>query len=253
MSNQRKVAIITGGTRGIGKAIASKFASEGYDLVLNFMRKRKNAADTKAELEEKYGIRVHIIKANVGELDQIKTLFAEAKEEFGRLDVFVNNAASGVLRPLMEMEESHWDWTQDINAKAYLFAAQEAAKIMEENGGGSIVALSSLGSIRALPNYVAVGVSKAAVEAITRYLAVELAPKGIVVNAVSGGAVDTDALTHFPNREELLEAARNRNPAGRIVEPEDLANTAYFLCTPAASMIRGQTIIVDGGLSLLAE
>lgn len=253
MSNQRKVALITGGTRGIGKAIAERFASEGYDLVLNFMRKKTKAAETQAELEEKYGIRVHIVKANVGELEQIKALFAEVKVVFGRLDVFINNAASGVQRPLMEIEENHWDWTIDINAKAYLFAAQEAAKLMEENGGGSIVALSSLGSIRALPNYVVVGVSKASVEAITRYLAVELAPKGIVVNAVSGGAVDTDALTHFPNREELLVAARKRNPAGRIVEPEDLAETAYFLCTPAASMIRGQTIIVDGGLSLLAE
>jgi enoyl-[acyl-carrier protein] reductase III len=251
--NERKVALITGGTRGIGKAIATKFASEGYDLVLNFMRKRKNASETKAELEEKYGIQVHIVKANVGEVEQIKALFAEVKNEFGRLDVFVNNAASGVLRPLMEIEESHWDWTQDINTKGYLFAAQEAAKIMEQNGGGAIVALSSLGSIRALPNYVAVGVSKAAVEAITRYLAVELAPKGIVVNSVSGGAVDTDALTHFPNREEILEAARKKNPAGRIVEPVDLAATTYYLCTPAASMIRGQTIIVDGGLSLLTE
>ncbi|TLS36431.1 enoyl-[acyl-carrier-protein] reductase FabL [Pseudalkalibacillus caeni] len=251
MSN--KVALITGGTRGIGKAIATKLASEGYHLVLNFMRKKKDAQATKEELESKYGIRVHIVKANVGEIEQIKALFAETEEEFGRLDVFINNAASGVLRPLMEIEESHWDWTQNINAKAYLFASQEAAKLMEKGGGGSIVALSSLGSIRALPNYVAVGVSKASVEAITRYLAVELAEKGISVNAVSGGAVDTDALKHFPNREELLESAKQRNPAGRIVEPVDLAETVYFLCTPGARMIRGQTIIVDGGLSLLAE
>jgi enoyl-[acyl-carrier protein] reductase III len=245
----QKVALITGGTRGIGKAIAKRFASEGYHLVLNYMRKKSDAEQTKAEIEEQYGVKVLLVKANVKELDQIQLLFKEAKEQLGRLDVFINNAASGVLRPLMEIEESHWDWTQDINAKAYLFAAQEAAKLMEE--GGAIVALSSLGSIRALPNYVAVGVSKAAVEALTRYLAVELAPKGIVVNAVSGGAVDTDALKHFPNREELLQEAASRNPAGRIVEPEDLAETVYFLCTPAASMIRGQTIIVDGGISLL--
>ncbi|MGG1687472.1 enoyl-[acyl-carrier-protein] reductase FabL [Pseudalkalibacillus sp. NRS-1564] len=251
MSN--KVALITGGTRGIGKAIARKFASEGYNLVLNFMRKKKDAEQTKQELESEYGITVHIVKANVGEVKQITSLFHETEEIFGRLDVFVNNAASGVMRPLMEIEESHWDWTQNINAKAYLFAAQEAAKIMEKNGGGAIVALSSLGSIRALPNYVAVGVSKASVEAITRYLAVELSPKGIVVNAVSGGAVDTDALKHFPNREELLESAKERNPAGRLVEPTDMADAAYFLTTPAARMIRGQTIIVDGGLSLLGE
>ncbi|GGH86100.1 enoyl-[acyl-carrier protein] reductase III [Pullulanibacillus pueri] len=251
MSN--KVALITGGTRGIGKAIAEKFASEGYDLVLNFMRKKSNAEATQNELEEKYNIRVHIVKANVADLENIKQLFAETKAAFGRLDVFINNAASGVLRPLMKIEESHWDWTQDINAKAYLFAAQQAAKLMDKGGGGAMVAVSSIGSIRVLPNYVAVGVSKAAVEAITRYLAVELAPMNIVVNAVSGGAVDTEALTHFPNREELLEQAKKRNPAGRIVEPHDLAEAVYFLTTPAASMIRGQTLLVDGGLTLLAE
>lgn len=247
----KKVALITGGTRGIGKAIAKRFAREGYDLVLNYMRKKSDAEQTKLEIEQEYRVAVHLVKANVKEMEQIRSLFQETEQHFGRLDVFINNAASGVIRPLMEIEESHWDWTQEINSKAYLFAAQEAAKLMEKSGGGSIVAMSSLGSIRALPNYVAVGVSKAAVEALTRYLAVELAPKGIVVNAVSGGAVDTDALKHFPNREQLLEEAANRNPAGRIVEPNDLAETVYFLCTPAASMIRGQTIIVDGGLSLL--
>ena len=247
----KKVALITGGTRGIGKAIAKRFAREGYDLVLNYMRKKSDAEQTKLEIEQEYRVAVHLVKANVKEMEQIRSLFQETEQQFGRLDVFINNAASGVIRPLMEIEESHWDWTQEINSKAYLFAAQEAAKLMEKSGGGSIVAMSSLGSIRALPNYVAVGVSKAAVEALTRYLAVELAPKGIVVNAVSGGAVDTDALKHFPNREHLLEEAANRNPAGRIVEPNDLAETVYFLCTPTASMIRGQTIIVDGGLSLL--
>lgn len=248
-----KVALITGGTRGIGRAIAEKFAQEGYHLVLNYMRKKKAAEETKEALETAYGIKVHTVKANVGESEQIKSLFKEIEETFGRLDVFVNNAASGVLRPVMEIEESHWDWTQNINAKAYLFSAQEAAKLMEKTGGGKIVALSSLGSIRALENYVAVGVSKAAVEALTRYLAVELASKNIVVNAVSGGAVDTDALKHFPNREDILDTASKRNPAGRIVKPEDLAGTVYFLCTPAAEMICGQTIIVDGGLSLLAD
>ncbi|RYL95637.1 enoyl-[acyl-carrier-protein] reductase FabL [Sporolactobacillus sp. THM7-4] len=250
---EKKVALITGGTRGIGKAIAEKFARNGYDLVLNYARKRTNAENTKQEIEEKYDVRVAIMKANVGELDQIDQLFEEIKTEFGRLDVFISNAASGVQRPLLDIQEKHWDWTQDINAKAYLFLAQKAARLMNQSGGGHIVALSSLGAVRALPNYVVVGVSKAAVEAITRYLAVELAPMNITVNTVSGGAVDTDALRHFPNREELLEQAARHNPAGRIVKPEDIAEAVYFLCTPAAFMIRGQTITVDGGLSLLAE
>lgn len=249
----QKTALITGGTRGIGKAIAEKFAANGYRLVLNYARKKTNAEQTRRDIETRFGTHVHLVKANVGELDQIDHLFREAEQTFGRLDVFINNAASGVQRPLMEITEKHWDWTQDINAKAYLFSAQRAATLMKKTGGGHIVALSSLGAVRALPNYVVVGVSKAAVEAITRYLAVELAPMNITVNTVAGGAVDTEALMHFPNRDELLEQAARRNPAGRIVEPEDLAEAVYFLCTPAAFMIRGQTITVDGGLSLLAQ
>lgn len=247
----RKVALITGGTRGIGKAIAARFAEAGYTLVLNYLRSRNNAEEAKRDLEST-GATVHLIKTNVSDLDSLREMFAEIDDTFHRLDVFVNNAASGVLRPLLELEESHWDWTQNINAKAYFFAAQEAAKRMQKDGGGAIVALSSLGSTRVLPNYAAVGVSKASLEAITRYLAVELAPLNIRVNAVSGGAVDTDALKHFPNREEMLKSGAD-NPAGRLVTPQDLANAVYFLCQPEASMIRGQTIVVDGGMSLLCR
>lgn len=247
---ERKVALVTGSSRGIGKTIALRLAEKGYNLVINYARSRSAAEETAKEVE-KFGVEALVVKANVGKQDKIKELFAEIDEHFGRLDVFVNNAASGVLRPLMEIEESHWNWTMDINSKALLFCAQEAAKLMEKSGGGAIVSLSSLGAIRYLKNYTTVGVSKAAVEALTRYLAVELAEKNIVVNAVSGGAVDTDALTHFPNRDELLNDAKDRTPAGRIVEPNDLANAVMFLLSDEASMIRGQTIIVDGGISLL--
>ena len=247
----QKVALVTGSSRGIGKQIALRLAERGYDLVINYARSKQPALDTAAEIEA-LGQKAIVVKANVGKPEKIKELFRAVDEEYGRLDVFVNNAASGVLRPLMELEENHWDWTMDINAKALLFGAQEAAKMMEKNGGGRIVSLSSLGSIRYLPNYTTVGVSKAAVESLTRYLAVELAPMNIAVNAVSGGAVDTDALTHFPNREELLSDAAKRTPAGRVVEPADLANAAIFLLSDEANMVRGQTLIVDGGISLLA-
>ncbi|TWI52637.1 enoyl-[acyl-carrier-protein] reductase FabL [Halalkalibacter nanhaiisediminis] len=247
---EQKVALVTGSSRGIGKNIALKLAARGYNIVINYARSKQAALDTAKEIEA-LGQRALVVKANVGKPEKIKELFEQIDQEFGRLDILVNNAASGVLRPLMELEESHWDWTMDINSKALLFCAQEAAKRMEKTGGGHIVSLSSLGSIRYLKNYTTVGVSKAAVEALTRYLAVELAEKGIVVNAVSGGAVDTDALTHFPNREELLADAAARTPAGRIVEADDLANTVLFLLSEEAKMIRGQTIIVDGGISLL--
>lgn len=138
----------------------------------------------------------------------------------------------------------------NVNAKALLLCAQKAVPLMEKNGQGHIVSLSSLGSIRTLENYTAVGVSKAAVESLTRYLAVELAQKNIRVNAVSGGVVDTDALKHFPNRDEILESSAKNTPAGRIVEPHDLTSTIMFLISDEASMICGQTIIVDGGISL---
>src|SRR4051794_25120014 len=202
----QKVALVTGSSRGIGKATALQLAREGYDLVINYARSKTAALETAAEIEA-LGRKALVVKANVGDVDKIKKLFEAIKEEFGRLDVFINNAASGVQRPLMELEESHWNWTMDINTKALLFCAQEAAKLMERNGGGKIVSISSLGSIRYLKNYTAVGVSKAALEALTRYLAVELSPRNICVNAVSGGVIDTDALKHFPNRDQMLAEA----------------------------------------------
>jgi enoyl-[acyl-carrier protein] reductase III len=246
-----KVALVTGGSRGIGREIALSLAEKGYNLVINYLRNRKAAEETALALQKK-GAEVLLVKCNVGEPEKVRQMFMEIDARFGRLDVLVNNAASGVLRPLMELEESHWDWTMNINSKALLFTAQEASKRMEQVGGGRIVSLSSIGSIRVLENYTTVGVSKAALEALTRYLSVELAPKNIVVNAVSGGAVDTDALKHFPNREELLADAIKRTPAGRLVQPQDLAQAALFLLSDEAYMVRGQTLIVDGGISLLA-
>ncbi|MBB5175061.1 enoyl-[acyl-carrier-protein] reductase FabL [Texcoconibacillus texcoconensis] len=246
----RPVALVTGGSRGIGKEIAVHLAKEGYDIALNFARSREQAETTAEEIRT-YGAEVLTIKANVAKKEKVVEMFQMIDEHFGRLDVLINNAASGVLKPAMELEESHWDWTMNVNSKAMLFCAQEAAKRMREVGKGSIVSLSSLGSIRYLDNYTTVGVSKAAVEALTRYLAVELAAENIRVNAVSGGAIDTDALKHFPNREELLQEAANKTPAGRMVEKEDLANAVSFLVSDQAKMICGQTIIVDGGISLL--
>lgn len=243
-----KVAMVTGSSRGLGKALAIELAKQGYDIVVNYARSRSAAEDTVKEIEA-LGRKAIMIRANVGDVAKLRVMFEQVKEEFGRLDVFISNAASGVLRPVMELEESHWDWTMNINAKAMLFGAQEAAKLMDK--GGKILGVSSLGSIRYLENYTTVGVSKAAIESITRYLAVELAPLGIAVNTVSGGALDTEALKHFPNREEVLEDARKNTPAGRMVEIDDMVKTAMFLISDGADMIRGQTIIVDGGRSVL--
>lgn len=248
MMNQNKVAMVTGSSRGLGKALAIELAKQGYDIVVNYARSRSAAEETVKEIEA-LGRKAIMIRANVGDVKKLRTMFEQVKEEFGRLDVFVSNAASGVLRPIMELEETHWDWTMNINAKAMLFGAQEAARLMDK--GGKILGVSSLGSIRYLENYTTVGVSKAAIESLTRYLAVELAPLGIAVNTVSGGALDTEALKHFPNRHELLEDARINTPAGRMVEIEDMVKAAMFLISADSDMIRGQTIIVDGGRSIL--
>lgn len=251
MQFEGKIALVTGSSRGIGREIALRLASDGADIVVNFFRNRAAAEET-AEAIRALGRRVWIVKAHVGDEAKVDQLFAAVKQQAGGLDILVCNAASGFLRPVMEQDVKGWEWTQNINARSLLLCAQRAAPLMAKRGGGSIVSLSSLGGSRVLPSYVAVGVSKAAVETLTRYLAVELAPQNIVVNAVSGGIIDTDALKHFPEGgEAMLSAGRTRTPAGRLVTPADIAEVVAFLCTPAANMIRGQTLIVDGGYSLM--
>ena len=168
----------------------------------------------------------------------------------GSIDVLVHNAATGVIRPALETEDKHWDWTINANARALLQLARVAAPQMNE--GSSIVAISSLGAQRVLENYILVGTSKAALESVVRYLAVELAPRGIRVNAVSAGVVETEALDHFPNKDGMLSSFRERTPAERLVEPDDVASAVTFLCSPDAEMVRGHTLVVDGGYSLLA-
>ncbi len=252
MDFTNKIAVITGSGRGIGREIALRFARGGADVVVNFFRNRAPAEDTAAEVE-KLGRKAAVVKADVGVPDGIDRLIGEAEKAFGGLDILICNAASGYNRPVMEQRIKGWNWTLNINARSALFLSQKAAPLMEGRGGGHIVSISSLGSIRVLPDYVVVGASKAAIEAVTRYLAVELASKNIVVNCVSAGIVETDALKHFRSlkHDNVLLSAAERTPAGRIVTPQDVANVVAFLCTPAAEMIRGQTIVVDGGYTLL--
>ena len=247
-----KTALVTGSGRGIGRAIALHLARNGADVVVNFFRNRKPAEQTAAEIEA-LGRRTLLVKADLGDLNR---LFDEAAQAFGALDIFVHNAASGYNRPAMEQKPKGWDWTMNINARSLLFGAQRAAALMEPRQGGSIVSITSPGSERVLPDYVVVGASKAALESLTRYLAVELSPKNIIVNAVSPGIVETDALKHFDSlrqQDGLIQKAIAATPAGRLVKPEDVAGVVGFLCTPAASMIRGQVIVVDGGYSLPAN
>jgi len=242
-----KVALITGGSRGIGRAITLKLAEEGADVVINFFRKKSTAESTAQEARDR-GVKAHIIKANVGEPEQIGSMFDEIESQFGRLDILINNAASGVARSALDLDDRGWDWTMDINARAFLLCAQRAARLMKN--GGKMVSISSLGSRLVLPIYTAVGVSKAALEALTRYLAIELAPRGICVNGIAAGAVETETLKLYTADPNLPQSAWQTTPAGRIVKPEDIAELVAFLCSNRSNMIRGQIIVIDGGVSL---
>jgi len=247
VSLEGRLALVTGGGRGIGRAIALKLASQGSDIIVNFFRHRESAEQTAKDIEA-LGVKAETIRANVGDPAKIDEMFDMIGNKFGRLDILINNAASGVGRPVMDVDVKAWEWTMDINARAYLLCAQRAAKLMAGRGG-KIVSISSLGSPFVLPNYSIVGVSKAAVEALTRYLAIELAPQGICVNTVVASAVETEALK-FYFKQGLVKDNRQVTPAGRMVIPEDVANVVAFLCSEEAFMIRGQTVIVDGGTSV---
>ncbi|NOR11264.1 MAG: enoyl-[acyl-carrier-protein] reductase FabL [Desulfovibrionaceae bacterium] len=244
-----KIALVTGSSRGIGRAVAVRFAENGINLVVNYVRHRRNAEETAEEIE-KQGVKCLVVKANVAKDEDVINMFSQIRETFGRLDILVSNAASGVLKPVMELSSRHWNWAMDINARALLPLTQQAVPLM--SGGGRILAVSSLGAVRAVENYTAVGASKAALESLVRHLAVELGEKGITVNTISAGAVDTEALKKFPNRKQILDTALARTPVGRLTTPEDVADVALYLCSKQAQMIHGQTIVVDGGYSIRA-
>ncbi len=246
-----KVALITGSGRGIGRAIALRLAQGGADVVINYHRNVAPAEEV-AALARDMGRRALVVRANLSKVEDIDLLFEAVAVEFGGLDIFINNAASGFNRPALEQKVTGWDWTMNVNARAYLFAAQRAVPLMESRGGGHMVAISSPGSGRVMPDYIAVGASKAALESLTRYMAVEFAARNIVVNAVSPGLVLTDALKHFAvlGDPQVIDRAVVNTPAGRVVTPEDVAEVVAFLCSPAAFMIRGQVIVIDGGYTL---
>ncbi|HEY6835979.1 MAG TPA: SDR family oxidoreductase [Gaiellaceae bacterium] len=245
MSFDGASVLVTGGSRGIGKAIALRFAELGAERVAIGYLRNDRAAEEAAEELRAAGAEPLLLRGNVSSQRVVQEAI-----ELGPFDVVVHNAATGVIEPALETQDKHWDWTLNANARAMLTLSRALAPKMR--AGSSIVGISSLGSTRVLENYVLVGVSKAALEAVVRYLAVELAPRGIRVNAVSAGVVETGALEFFPNREKMISEGLERTPAGRLVEPDDVADAVCFLCSESAEMVRGHTLVVDGGFSLLA-
>ncbi len=248
MSTQKKYILITGGSRGIGRAISLSLADKNVCLFVNYLRDDEAALQVKKELEKK-GAEVHLVPGNVGDPEAVLSLFSFITSKTKRLDTLVHSAALGVFKPVHKLRVKDWDISLDVNAKAFLTLSQGALPLMKEHGGG-IVTISSLGAGRFTPNYGAIGISKAALENLVRYLAVELASFHIRVNAVSGGLVDTESLKQFPDFEKMKEEALWHTPGGRVGKPQDIANVVSFLLSPEAGWIYGQTLIADGGYSL---
>jgi enoyl-[acyl-carrier protein] reductase III len=244
------VALVTGGSRGIGGAIVRRLARDGYRVCFNYLQDH-DAADVQVEGVARAGGHARALQRNLAESEEVAALIDEVTEAEGRLDVMVSNAASGVFRSVGGFRPKHWRWTIDVNAWAFLLLVQAAMPWFEANGGGRIVALTSAGARRAIPGYGLVGASKAALEALVRQCAVELAPRAVNVNAVCPGLVETDAIEAFLDAA-AVERARARVPLGRLVEPDDVASVVSFLCGPDARMITGQVIEVDGGAGVIA-
>jgi len=248
MRFKKQVALITGGSRGIGRAIVSELAAEGAHIFLNYLNNDEAAREVKKQVESK-GVQVELFKANVGDSAELKKMVAACIEKFGRLDFLIHNAALGAFKPITELRENQWNLSLDINAKAFYLLAKWARPHLEKTKG-RLLTISSLGSHKVLDDYGAIGISKAALESLVRYLAVELGPQEIRVNCVSGGPIDTDAIKLFPKYEEMKSECLAHTPLGRIGAPQDIANIIKFLCTEESNWITGQTIVADGGLSL---
>ncbi len=242
-----KIAFVTGGSRGIGRAIAIKLATAGCHVAMVYHNSH-DEAELVCQSIRQMGRRAMAIQADVSDPESLVEAFVTFRGQFDRVDIVISNAALGVLKPAMELTRKHWRRCLETNALALNVLAQQAVPLMPD--GGRIIGLSSLGASRAIPHYAFIGASKAAMESVARSLAQELGPRGIRVNVVNAGVVDTDALRYFPNREQLLAEFAERSPAGPILTPEDVAGAVYLLCLPEAAMITGHTLVVDGGFSI---
>jgi enoyl-[acyl-carrier protein] reductase III len=246
-----KVALVTGSSRGIGREIALRLARDGADVVVNF-RKRDEEARATACAIEALGVRGLPVQANMADPSEIERLFATVRDEFGALDFLVCNAASGMQSTMLEATVKAWDLAMNVNARSYLLCAQAAFPLLSARGGGRIIAVTArIATERAFPYYGTVAASKAAINTLTAYLAVELAPYGISVNAISPGLVDTDALAYFRRGSEFFERARTLTPTCRATTREDIADVAAFLCSDGARQVNGQVLEVDGGYTRL--
>ncbi|MBA0050974.1 SDR family oxidoreductase [Streptomyces sp. AJS327] len=246
-----RVALVTGGARNIGRAIATALAERGAYVLVNYFHSHEEAKETLRDLRAR-GARADLLRASVARPEQVTRMFAEIERRVGRLDVLVNNAADGALLPVDEVTDAHLDRALETNLKGGLRCARAAAPLMERHGGGSIVTVSALGGSQlVMANYLACAPAKAAAEAATRYLAVELAPRDIRVNTASAAMLTSPVADAFPRAGAMRRAIADATPLGqRLGTPEEFAEVVAFLASDSASWITGQLVLADGGLSL---
>ena len=246
-----RTALVTGSSRGIGRAIALKLGALGADVAINYVT-REHDANSAVDALTAMGRRAFAVPANVSKDEDLGRLFDRVGTEWGSLDIYINNAIDvASFGPVLRLRAAPWRHTIDSHVTTFLLGSQRAAKLMQGRTG-VIIALSSLGSRSYVPGYAPIGVGKAAIEALTRYLAMELGPAGIRVNTVSAGPIDTDSLRQFSTFEQMKDASIRLSPARRMGQPGDVADVIGFLCTDEARWVCGQTLIVDGGFSLLS-
>jgi len=246
------ISLITGSSRGIGRALALTLAREGAAIVVNYVRNAELADETVAEIQS-LGSRAIAVQANMETVEDIDRLFDMVERDFGRLDHFVSNAAASSFKKILDLKAHNLDRSFDLNVRAFVLGAQRAVKLMQR--GGRIAVLSSYGSVRAYPTYANLGSNKAAIEAWVRYMAVEFAPRGINVNAINGGLIDTASCAYFYENVAgmaPIDSVLSKIPKGRMGTAQEVADTIAFLLAPESEYITGQTIAVDGGLSVIA-
>jgi 7-alpha-hydroxysteroid dehydrogenase len=250
---QGKTLVISGGTRGIGRAIVLAFAKEGINVAFTYNSNGELATQQALELEKEFGIKAKAYPLNILQPEEYKTVFEAIDKDFDRVDFFISNAiisgraVVGGYTKFMKLKPKGINNIFTATVNAFVVGAQEAAKRMEKVGGGSIISLSSTGNLVYIENYSGHGTCKAAVEAMVRYAATELGEKGIRVNAVSGGPIETDALRAFTNYEEVKDKTAELSPLNRMGKPEDMAGACVFLCSEKSSWITGHTLVIDGG------
>lgn len=249
LSFKNKTAVITGGTRGIGRAVSLKLAREGAKVLALYGRDSKSAQELEA-IAQQESLPILCIKGDLCNEDKFAAVVEKIKSETEQVDFLVHCAASGVHRDALDLTLKHLRWTFEINVFAIHHLLQNLISIMPK--GSRVIGVTSSGGTRVIPYYAAVGSSKGALESLFRHYAFELAPKGIGVNLVCPGLVLTEAVDAFPDREARIDKTKNATPTGELVTPEVVADTVSFLCEPKSHQIIGQTIVIDGGKTLIS-